>query len=156
MKTCSKCAESKAEHEFHIYRRKGRRDGLRAQCKACHYQATIRYFETPKGREIRAANDRKQRMANYGITPAEYDSKLEEQGGVCKVCKRPCPSGRALAVDHDHRCCPGQKSCGKCLRDLLCGPCNDAFGLLSEDYDRIIALAAYASHWAAEEAASDD
>lgn len=27
-------------------------------------------------------------------------------------------------VDHDHKCCSGDKSCGKCVRGILCPGCN--------------------------------
>lgn len=38
----------------------------------------------------------------YAITLDEYNQMFEEQGGVCKICKRP-PKTRRLSVDHDHR-----------------------------------------------------
>lgn len=40
-------------------------------------------------------------------------------------------------VDHDRSHCPGRKSCGKCVRGLLCDNCNRAIGLLGDDPDRI-------------------
>jgi hypothetical protein len=38
-----------------------------------------------------------------------------------------------MAVDHDHRCCPGVTSCGSCIRGLLCVNCNQAIGKLKDD-----------------------
>jgi hypothetical protein len=35
-------------------------------------------------------------------------------------------------VDHDHSCCPGRQTCGKCVRGLICRQCNTAFGVLTE------------------------
>jgi hypothetical protein len=68
----------------------------------------------------------------YNLTTADYDRMLAAQGGVCAVCKQP-PSGRnILHVDHDHRCCPAGKTCGKCIRGLLCHFCNTAIGLLDD------------------------
>src|SRR6266496_914731 len=38
-----------------------------------------------------------------------------------------------LTIDHDHDCCPGSASCGKCIRGFLCGLCNSAIGMLNND-----------------------
>lgn len=55
-----------------------------------------------------------------------------------------------LVVDHDHRCCPGDtKSCGKCIRGLICRPCNLAIGMLGNDSARSRALADYLDRTAA-------
>lgn len=35
-------------------------------------------------------------------------------------------------VDHDHSCCPGERSCGKCVRGVLCNNCNLGLGFLRE------------------------
>jgi hypothetical protein len=39
----------------------------------------------------------------YGMTPADYAELLEQQDGVCAICKRRPRNGRFLVVDHDHR-----------------------------------------------------
>lgn len=31
-----------------------------------------------------------------------------------------------FAIDHDHRCCPGERSCGQCVRGIVCRACNNA------------------------------
>jgi hypothetical protein len=71
----------------------------------------------------------------YSITLADYVRMEQEQGGGCAICGQRNENGRDLAVDHDHACCPGQKSCGKCVRALLCSRCNFAIGLLRDDTD---------------------
>lgn len=86
------------------------------------------YDASPKGRATR----RTIRLRSYfNITPEQYDAMLQMQNGVCAICKLPETArhrGRgaviALAVDHDHRCCSGKTSCGKCIRGLLCDRCN--------------------------------
>lgn len=78
----------------------------------------------------------------YNMTISDYDRLLESQDGGCAVCRRPA-EGRNLHIDHDHSCCPGIKSCGKCIRGLLCGHCNKALGHMNDSVDDIMALAAY-------------
>lgn len=47
----------------------------------------------------KAADKRLQRA--YGITLAEYNKMLDEQGGVCAICGKP-PTNKRLHTDHDH------------------------------------------------------
>lgn len=73
----------------------------------------------------------------------------------CEVCgrdmlqwARPVRTGSKsmepmLTVDHDHGCCPGDTSCGACVRGLLCMRCNTALGMLHDDLAAAQALAEY-------------
>lgn len=78
----------------------------------------------------RRESQRRQQLLRYGLTPEQYDEMLAAQDGVCAICKTPTPS--ALHVDHNHACCPGPRSCGSCIRGLLCANCNKALGLLRD------------------------
>ncbi len=63
---------------------------------------------------------------------------LEDQGGVCQICKSTKPSYAHLNVfdvDHDHKT-------GK-VRGLLCNNCNKALGLLQDRVDLCFAAAEY-------------
>ncbi len=51
----------------------------------------------------------------------------------CKICKTINPGTQDFAVDHDHARCPGKQSCGECVRGILCNPCNQAIGLMSDN-----------------------
>lgn len=62
---------------------------------------------------------------HFNISLEEYEQILARQGGHCLFCLTTSSSnGKLLAVDHDHSCCPGRSGCRKCIRGLLCWPCN--------------------------------
>lgn len=81
-------------------------------------------------------------VANYNITSEIYTKMLLDQGGGCAVCGK-TDGAKSLAVDHDHGCCPGKKSCGVCVRGLLCQACNRAAGLMKDSISSVLALAKY-------------
>ena len=86
-----------------------------------------------KNRNKIRAHDRRTE-ANFGIPAELYWALYEFQGGKCAILRcRATGKTKALAVDHDHRCCPGRTSCGKCVRGLLCGPHNEQFGRNGDD-----------------------
>lgn len=58
--------------------------------------------------------------AAYGITLEEYNAFSTFCEGVCVICENKCPSGRRLAVDHDHKT--------GVIRGLLCINCNKGLG----------------------------
>ncbi len=60
----------------------------------------------------------------YGLKEGDLQKLLESQGGGCAMCGADFKTVR-MCVDHDHSCCShGRKMCGKCVRGLLCFPCN--------------------------------
>lgn len=64
----------------------------------------------------------------YGITHADYERMLEEQGGGCAICGSPTPrrKGRGhLSVDHCHKT--------GVVRGVLCDPCNNGLGRFQDD-----------------------
>lgn len=78
-------------------------------------------------------------MARYNMTIEQYDKMFDEQQGLCAICKEPERKTTAtgavmrLQVDHDHACCPGDKSCGQCVRRLLCWRCNTTIGRVNDN-----------------------
>lgn len=82
----------------------------------------------------------------YGITPSEYWAIYEAQGGVCAICQRATGARKRLSIDHDHSCCSGKTSCGRCVRSLLCTPCNNMLGHGRDDYEFFRRAADYLEH----------
>lgn len=78
----------------------------------------------------------------FGLTRGDYDALLAAQGGGCAICGSE-PATRALAVDHDHSCCRGPRTCGRCVRGLLCSFCNTALGKFSDSPARLRRAAQY-------------
>lgn len=120
-KLCIECRTHRPVSDFHRNRNAG--DGLAVACTSC----------TQDRRLVRS----------YGLTLDEYRQRLEAQGGGCAICGQQNENGRALAVDHDHSCCPGSKSCGTCVRGLLCSNCNMAIGLMQDRPQRLRDAADY-------------
>lgn len=62
-------------------------------------------------------------------------------------CNNPsCASDVKLSIDHDHNCCPGANSCGRCIRGVLCQDCNHLLGWMeriSRNEDQVRGLNRY-------------
>lgn len=106
----------------------------RKQCKDCP-PTSKREAKYPgprcashhRERRIQTRNSawEKRLWQTYHLTPDQYWAIYEAQGGCCYICQRAKGNGKKkLSVDHDHACCDGPVSCGKCVRGLLCTPCN--------------------------------
>jgi hypothetical protein len=81
-------------------------------------------------------------LARCGLTLDSYNALLQKQGGVCAICKQ-APGKKRMAIDHDHKCCPGDRSCGFCVRGLLHDVCNRALGMFQDDVKRLAAAIEY-------------
>lgn len=90
-------------------------------------------------RDVRADGHR---LSFYGLRPQEFDALVERQDGRCAICHEP-PADGVWCVDHDHDCCPGKKSCGRCIRGLLCGPCNRGLGCFGENWETLLTAMLY-------------
>lgn len=83
----------------------------------------------------------------YKRTVKDYDTTMAEQGGHCALCPSTGSVKRRLCWDHNHDCCKGYRSCGKCMRGLLCIGCNKKVGHL-EEFLKFGTFAANPDNWA--------
>ncbi len=80
-------------------------------------------------------SSRKYRIASYGLTQEQFDRLLAAQQHACGTCDEPFEEGQLIHVDHGHACCRGKnRSCGECIRGLLCHTCNIALGHIERRY----------------------
>jgi hypothetical protein len=100
------------------------------------YRATNEEWKARNPERHRFLIRRSHLKITYSMTPDQYDALLLAQDGRCAICSRETGE-RLLHVDHDHVCCPGQRSCGACVRGLLCGGCNRLLGWFEKKRDAI-------------------
>lgn len=83
----------------------------------------------------------------YRLSLERYETILASQDHKCAICRVDAPRDprtNRFHVDHDHQCCPSkERTCGKCIRGLLCHACNTALGNFQDDPDRLRAAIDY-------------
>lgn len=152
---CNSCLIVKPIDQFALERRATNR---RKTCNACRNStkkpktAEQRENQRAYARDYYAKNKDKYAaivrenhlIKSYRMTTAQYDQMLALQGGQCAICGSDDPDRlakgkqrKSFAIDHDHSCCPGSRSCGQCVRGLLCHPCNQGIGSLNDDPERL-------------------
>jgi len=165
VRDCNICEKSKPLDSFYI-----RTDGsLFSQCKDCRKEKVkisrrSRDENIPGYRKERLLKKklydmqmrekdplflRKKSLWNYyRMTLEQYEMMLINQEGVCAICKEPPTLANTkgkgfLEVDHDHSCCSTKKSCGECIRGLLCNPCNVGIGRFRDNPEKLMAAIEY-------------
>lgn len=124
------------------------RSGLKCrQCRICSREAVRRYNRN-NVEKIQEANRHFKRLYNFGLTKEKWLTLVEKEGNKCGICGseygttrdgKPC----ALTIDHDHSCCPGKTSCGKCIRGLLCHKCNSGLGMFMDNITLLVKAITY-------------
>lgn len=108
------------------------RDGVTrvyiATCQPCRYKRRLE--QNPN---FLREKDLKKK---YKMSLDAYFEMLKSQGGVCAICGVK-PSTKYLAVDHDHNCCDSEKTCGNCIRGLLCNKCNHGIGQFNDNTEKL-------------------
>lgn len=129
-KRCRDCGDVKSSDDFYHY--PTHRDGLDGYCKDCK-KCRAADFAKRRDPEAKRLSGRKTHLKRtYGITMDEFEQMVEAQQGCCAICERTVDQ---LVVDHDH-------DTGE-VRELLCGSCNSAIGLLGDDPAKLRQAATY-------------
>ncbi|MFI6337106.1 endonuclease domain-containing protein [Streptomyces sp. NPDC050535] len=102
---CLGCGEDKPVSEYSALNAKGT---PRPYCKPCNAELV--------------------RLGHYNLTKEFVAQLLHFQRQSCAICRTADAGRKAMHIDHDHACCPGRRSCGECVRGLICANCN-AHGL---------------------------
>lgn len=153
-KTCSRCKAEKDVDDFG--KSTGRKDGRLGHCKLCHNQDTAKWYASNTGKRKEgfskwyAKSPERRRVIRlrgvYRITPQRFDEILESQEGKCAICRVVLDSKSHRTkphIDHDHACCPSGRSCGGCVRGLLCTNCNSMLGKARDNVASLRAGADY-------------
>ena len=119
MKMCYKCKENKDLDQF----AKGKgKDGKHSWCRTCvSRNRNEAYRSNPETKRKDAL------WSRYRLRMEDYEALVLKQNGLCALCPNEIVD-TVPHVDHDHSCCPGRTTCGKCVRGLLCAYCNRALG----------------------------
>lgn len=155
-KYCGGCDRNLSLNKFG--KNKAKKDGLATQCKSCckryrdenktrldEYRQSYKELNRERAREYAKERWRTHgRDYQYGLPPGTISMMLEEQNGKCANpgCSKEI-NWETSNVDHDHSCCESSRSCGKCVRGLLCAGCNWALGNVEDSADALVGLVTY-------------
>jgi hypothetical protein len=140
MKVCVKCGEEKPLDLF--AKGKSYKDGRRGTCKKCHTAYVTNYYNNnpdKKAEKVRMNSGKDFNWKRHHITKETFDEMVSKFDGKCHACK----INNATNIDHDHNCCSGNRSCGKCVRGILCHNCNTALGLVKDSKETLNKLIEY-------------
>lgn len=140
MKICPRCGIDKPAHDY--ARDNSRFDGRQRICRMCDNRKARAYYAANKEKKatyhrlMRGYKKYQRLKQKYNLSDVQFDEMLVAQDGNCAICGH--KDNRGLSVDHDHTCCPGRNSCGKCVRGLLCSRCNMGLGNLGDDIEILL------------------
>lgn len=118
-------------------------------CPSCNESKTLKDFPKNKNSPLGYLNickmcfSLRNKLRVYSLTKDELDSIIDRQKGLCDLCELPFKDSRDMHVDHDHRCCDYEGSCGKCVRGIIHANCNVGIGLLGDSIEKLQKAIAY-------------
>jgi hypothetical protein len=130
---CRIC-KAKYRQEYHVQNPTKSQQAWRVRKQQIAADPALKARRKQVKRDWEEANPRYKAKCLYGV---DWDALWLAQDGKCKACGGPMlPQGNSREsahVDHDHSCCPGSKSCGKCIRGMIHARCNHILGMANDD-----------------------
>lgn len=127
-KLCSACRRALFTAACHP----DRKHFAKGKCERCYVNDRMRGSILARKYQIKH---------HFNLTLEQYADLIIKQFYLCAICQTTEPGGTgSWHIDHDHSCCPGKRSCGACVRGLLCLRCNHLLGN-SNDNPEILAAA---------------
>ncbi len=102
-----------------------------------------------KNPEANKKSEWRANLKKMGVTPEWYEEKASAQGYLCEICGKDGVDGlrTRLSIDHDHSCCPKNKTCTNCRRGLICNKCNLMLGSAKDNPEVLECAADYLERW---------
>jgi len=120
MKICNVCKEERPVSDFSKNARY--KDGLLKQCRRCNTERVKAYYKKNP--------EKTRRLHRHNLSQEKFE-EMSRFG--CNICGSP----DNLRVDHDHSCCSGNYSCGKCVRGVLCQKHNSGLGSFNDSKEML-------------------
>jgi hypothetical protein len=154
-KRCGRCDQYKPLGDFHPNSTGS--GGVHSICRNCQSETKKAEYklnpEPKKDKQRQGRKENPQRFRQYElkkrfkINLEDFEQRFEKQGRRCAACGSE-DSGetppRTWHIDHDHSCCPSRrKTCGQCIRGILCRWCNMTLGNAKDSPDRLRGLISY-------------
>lgn len=123
---CPDCGEWKSEASY----AKGSK-----KCFECRKAWRIAYEAKLDPEQKKLSQKKRNIWKKYRLRLPEYEELTKDGCEICGVKEN-------LHIDHDHDCCPGEVTCGKCIRGVLCSNHNRGEGYF-KSIEEITGLLAY-------------
>ena len=118
------CTGCKNMYPLHVFDRQATtKTGYSYYCKAC------------KSAKRKPSYGMKERLKKYGITQEKFNQMMNEQGGLCAICKKDI--SETAYIDHCHTSLE--------VRGLLCHHCNSGLGMFFDNPEYLRAAIDYLS-----------
>lgn len=132
---CYNCKEIKLIEDFHLSRHKT----PERKCKSCKHEDQRNRRKSQSVEQSRMHRRFLRMKQVYSLDKDSFLKMFKKQNESCAICDEQFDlmERKSFSVDHDHSCCPGKKSCGKCVRGLLCVKCNFVLGYVNDDTNKL-------------------